>query len=195
MAEVEGSLYTFRKERHGIKVILGFSGQQGGRWSSFSSAGIALAASNRDIVLGVAPCQPGKSQDRGLDSNEPLTASQTKRAPAYQVWLVFNDTSPAELDYSMPEEVDVLFLNCVDCSTLAEVRKRQKELFPKWIAKAKNRPRILGWDSWSNQQGLVPSVESGMFQMLAEAAKDNGFSGLGAGHLRVNWIRWPPFGN
>ena len=57
------------------------------------------------------------------------------------------DTENNQLLYPIADEVDIFILDCFGCTTMKEARRRIKDLFPLWIAKAGKRPVLLAWDN------------------------------------------------
>jgi len=96
-----------------------------------------------------------------------------------QFWVCLADDGPDALAYALPDTLDVLAIDCLDCGRISDVKSRFETVYPKWLAKANGRPLVLCWDNWQrNGQGLVPTCEAGLFRSIGELAKTQGFAGV-----------------
>ena len=147
------------------------------RFDKFLEVGVDLVKSYPDVVVGVSATLPtyfGVSpQDYAHFCKE-----TKRRLPGVKLLCLMLDRAGDNLAFPIPDEVDVLGVDCLDCTTVEEVRHRIEDVFPRWTAKAKKRPLLIAWDGWSDGGGRVPRCQTGVFRALANCIQSNHFAGL-----------------
>jgi 3-keto-disaccharide hydrolase len=170
----ESSIQAARTK--GLKVLLYVWKRES--MTRFKAKGIQLVKDNSDVVVGVlSACPPCF---RIEPSEIEKFAENLKRArPEIEYWVSLLGNVPDQLDYHLPDNVDVLMVNILDCSTIGEAKKRKEEVWPKWIAKAGRRPVVLFWDYWQKSgDGLVAECERGTFKAIGQTVTELNLRGL-----------------
>jgi formylglycine-generating enzyme required for sulfatase activity len=160
----------------GMKLLLWVGSKED--MARFEREGIQFAARNRDVVLGVISICPPYYRVSPTEL-APFVAKVKSGLRGIQFWVCLADTGPNALRYALPDALDVLAIDCLDCPRTSEAKSRFETVYPKWFAKANGRPLVLWWDNWKrDRQGLVPVCEPGLFRTIGRLADTQGFAGL-----------------
>ena len=96
-----------------------------------------------------------------------------------QFWVCLADGAADTLNYALPDTLDVLAIDCLNCGRISDAKSRFETVYPKWFAKANGRPLVLCWDGWKrDDRGLVALCEPGLFRSIGELARTQGFAGV-----------------
>ena len=172
-SQLESTLELARK--HGLSVILVIGGKS--HLDKFLEVGVDQVRAYPDVVVGICV---NFNVIFGIAPQDysAFFAEAKKRLPRVKLLAFLVDDSSDPLGYPIPDEADVLALECVGCTTTEEARRRIKELFPLWLAKAGKRPVLLAWCMWSPGGSTVPQCQVGVYRTLADFAKNNRLAGL-----------------
>jgi len=156
-----------------LKVVLSIGGRT--RMDAFLEVGPGFVEEYRDVVLAVSLTLPTYHKI-GPREGSAFVAKVKKAIPGLGVWLLLVD---GQLDYAIPDEIDVLCVDSVGCTTSGEARRRAEEVFPNWVAKAEGRPLILVWDGWTREgTGAVPECDPETYRVWAQFIRENQLAGF-----------------
>ncbi len=151
----------------GLKLLLNVRGRDA--MDQFVASGISFANQNPDVIMGVLSFVP----NYGIPSSEigQFTRNVKRSAPDLECWIALSEIGNDALSYSIPDDVDVLVVEVMDCSTVDETERRIREVWPMWVAKAGKRPIVVLWNAWEAEgPGLVPRCEKGTIGTVCLAA-------------------------
>ncbi len=158
-------------------VLLSVSGQA--RLERFLTVGVDQVKEYSDIVFAVNIADWRLIRDKPADAAS--FATRLKKAlPGIHVWAMVIDEGKDQTNpiISLPGLYDVLMVNCVNCTTPDEVRRRNSDLFPKWFALAGKRPVVFAWDFAGDGEGLVPTCDPTTFRAFKEVVDRRKSAGL-----------------
>jgi serine/threonine-protein kinase len=162
-------------QRLGLKVVLGVGDQK--EMDEILGQHLGLVLRHRHTVLAVLSVCP----DITMKATEIAAFGQRlkKAIPGIEYWVCLLANKQQSLAYPLPEEMDVLALDCLGLDQPASVRSWAQEWFPKWQAKAGKRPLVAFWDSWTaDGPGLIPQCRPNTLGTFAEVARQHGLTGV-----------------
>jgi serine/threonine protein kinase len=173
---LEPTLKAARK--HDLKAIVSIGGKK--RLDKFLEVGVELVRSYSDVVVAVCVSDAPFFQVSPQDCAD-FCSELKKRLPKVKVLCYQIDVGKTPQADPIPDAVDVLVVDILECATVEESRRRIKDVMPLWFAKAGKRPVFLVWDSFMwNGSGLVPTCDAGVLRAWADFAKSKRLAGFAA---------------
>ncbi len=176
----KGDAIIREARKRGLKVVMLFRNDNR---AEAESAGIPLAASNRDTVLGMGWIHPNYD-GVGPEALTEFGKLLKEASPSLQLWGFYVERPRGRDPGPVSPEVDVLVVAYFYAGTPAQIGEKFEDVNAIWMERAAGRPALAQWNAWTSRgEGLVPTVEKGTMEALQAQRDRYGMAGLLIGHF------------